>query len=64
MAVFFVFSQVLTVYQLVSQRVLTWSHLRYDAVGLPAAALGLSVGVALYNRIDQVAGTGLEPRCT
>ena len=28
-------------------------HLYYDAVGLPAAALGGGAGVCLYNRIDQ-----------
>jgi len=51
---FFLFVQVLTIAQLVAHGVLQPYHLYYDAVGLPAAALGIGVGVAVYNRLDVV----------
>ena len=51
---FFFFSQVVTVAQLALQDVLHTSHLYYDLVGLPAAALGISLGVLVYNTLDQV----------
>ena len=33
---------------------LTRRHLYYTAIGLPAAALGVAIGVRLYRRIDQL----------
>ena len=36
-----------------SRGILLPRHLYYDAVGLPAAALGAGLGICLYNRIDQ-----------
>ena len=53
-AVIFTFMQILTVLQLATQGVLHRGHLYYDVVGLPAVAIGLGLGVVVYNRLDQV----------
>jgi len=56
---FFLFAQLITVFQLYREGVLQVHHLYYDAVGLPAATLGLLIGVGVYNKLDQVLFTRL-----
>ena len=51
---FFLFSSIVTVTQLALSGVLRPSHLYYDLVGLPAAAVGIGLGVLVYNTLDQV----------
>ena len=44
---------------LASQGVLETRHLVYDLLGLPAAALGLALGVCVYEKLDQQVFTRL-----
>ena len=34
--------------------ILTFHHVYYDLIGVPAAGTGIALGVAVYNRFDQV----------
>ena len=43
----------LGVAMLAGKGILTQRHLYFDLIGLPAAALGIGLGVAIYNRLDQ-----------
>ena len=42
-----------SVLMLAQKGLLAQRHLYYDALGLPSAALGIGLGVALYSRLDQ-----------
>jgi len=50
---YFMLICVFSVAMLAQKGILAPRHLYYDAVGLPAGALGLGLGVALYSRLDQ-----------
>ena len=54
---FFLFAQIITIFQLARQDVLGVHHLYYDLVGLPAVALGVGLGICVYDRMDQAVFT-------
>lgn len=47
----------LTVYQLWGSGVLHPNHLVYDVLGMPAAGIGIALGVAVYNRLNPLVFT-------
>ena len=51
---YFACCNTLTVALLINRGILTTRHLYYESFGLPAAAVGMSLGVLLYNRMNQV----------
>ena len=52
--VYFALNSLAVVSMMIAHGLLTRRHLYYTAIGLPAAALGVAIGVRLYRRIDQL----------